>query len=58
MSQSMKALNAMLNEGISLTEAADRFGISKAAVSKAKLNPSKKQVMTQTIEQLQARKGD
>lgn len=55
MSQSMKALQAMLTEGISLTEAADRFGISKAAVSKAKLHPSKICVMTKTIEQLAAR---
>ena len=55
MSQSMKALQAMLTEGISLTEAANRFGVSKAAVSKAKLHPSKKSEMTQTIEQLQAK---
>ena len=52
MSQSMKALQAMLTEGISLTEAARRFGISKAAVSKAKLHPPIKRQMTQTIEQL------
>ena len=55
MSQSMKALQAMLTEGISLTEAARRFGISKAAVSKAKLHPPIKRQMAQTIEQLTAR---
>lgn len=41
MTKSEQALRLIIQEGITATEAADRVGISMAAVSKAKLHPSK-----------------
>ena len=49
MSQSRKALDAILNEGLSVSEACLRFGISKAAISKEKLHPSSKSILEKQV---------
>lgn len=41
MTKSEQAIRLIIQEGITAAEAADRVGISRAAVSKAKLHPSK-----------------
>ena len=53
MSQSMKALKAMIEEGISGKEAAERYGISPAAVSKAKRHPSEIEQLRQRVQELE-----
>lgn len=54
MSQSQKALSAMLKEGLTLREAANRFGISAQAIWKAKHHPSKKIRIESEIAELRA----
>ncbi len=58
MSQSMKALKAMIEEGISGKEAAERYGISPAAVSKAKRYPSEIEQLRQRVAELERERVD
>ncbi len=52
MSQSRKALDAILNEGISVRDACERFGVSRAAVCKERLHPSEKSILKKQVDVL------
>ena len=58
MSQTMKALQAMIREGITVKDACARFGISPAAISKGRLHPSVKMTMQFEIETSRARAAE